>query len=167
MAKDDCFVYYIIATMLDGTKKVHSFPHLIGANCSYKYVNMKGEVLDLSKFTSRTKHQDSSLAPALGNVIHETREQSSRISPGQPCIKWTGTLPVNESKFCEPNYQCGPDDTPLGNKSTCVPVRSECKSSCCKDQYTCITKCPNGGVNCCQVWVGKEANCMECMKQYC
>jgi hypothetical protein len=101
MAKNDCFVYYIIATMLDGTKKVHSFSHLIGTKCSYKYVNMKGEVVDLSNYTERTLHPESSLDSTLGNIIHETTEKSSG------CCKATCSADINSN-------------AKIGNKANCI-----------------------------------------------
>ena len=109
MAKNDCFVYYIIATMLDGTKKVHSFPHLIGTKCSYKYVNMKGEGLDLSKYNDRTLHPESSLDSTLGNIIHETREKKYQ---SECCMSTCATHIRENSKITDP-------DTCI--KNCCIP----------------------------------------------
>ena len=102
MTQNDCFVFYIIATMLDGTTKVHSFKHLIGTKCSYKYVNMMGEVLDLSNFAERTIHSESSLDPTSGNVIHETTQvPPCNGAPLQKCNDWK--LP--KGKACSDYYE--------------------------------------------------------------
>ena len=147
MAKNDCFVYYIIATMLDGTKKVHSFPHVIGTNCSYKYVNMKGEVLDLSKFTPRTKHLDSSPDPTLGNVIHETKELKSCGNKfvGMQASKISTYIPPQQNTVCSINGNSGQEicenlyykSTTSTKYYTCV--WNEWKNSAGGANYTCDT----------------------------
>ena len=87
MENNDCFVFYIIATEQDGTKKVYSFKHVIGLTCSYTYVTTDGDMINLSNYEDRTVHADSS-SDGLGNVIHETKAHSH---DGPGCYSTLGT----------------------------------------------------------------------------
>ena len=169
MSKNDCFLYYIIATKLDGTKEVHTFKSVIGAQCPYKYVNMMGNILDLGKFTNRTPHPESSSDAALGNIIHEATERessSTRIPNGGKCTTWDGSS-WTEDKFCEPGSMCnGPSE---GSNGICVP-QTTCQSDCCRDQYACIKGCGGtstpGSRNCCRDYMTDASSCDTCKSKY-
>ena len=133
MTQNDCFVFYIIATMLDGTTKVHSFKHLIGTKCSYKYVNMMGELVDLSNFTERTIHLESSLDPTSGNVIHETTQLSpcQGLYIGQDCNEWR---PL-KGKVCSDAYEYNG----IGLGRSCTPYHGS--GGGCTDVGGILCKC--------------------------
>ena len=152
MTKNDCFLYYIIATKLDGTKEVHTFKNVIGAQCSYKYVNMMGKIIDLSKFTNRTPHVESSSDPALGNIIHETREirdPSSNCSGSLStnCVALFDKNTCNNSYIMldgSNNYQCNWMDYDCKTIDSSMATDSWCNANC-----NAVTPfCPNNLCQC-------------------
>ena len=120
--KDDCKVFYIVAKELDGAKTVHAFKDVIGTHCSYKYVNLEGKVVDLSKYADRTHHLDSD---PLGNIIHET----DALTEDQ--LKGTSDVLACDTYFrSDPPEQPGDINKKYGtlkNGAGCATVTSECE----------------------------------------